>query len=357
MSCIMMMAGGTGGHVMPALAVADKLRDAGIDVVWMGTKQGIEAQLVADAGYELESIRIRGLRGSGLMRKLVMPFMLLYAGLQSLVVILRRRPLGVIGMGGFVSGPGGALAVLLRLPLVIHEQNAIAGMTNRWLSRWSRRVLTGFPETLGFSNKYTWVGNPVRQEIADITEPQVRLAEAGDVLKVLVIGGSQGAEVFNQELPELLGRKSYLQIEVWHQCGQGRIAGIGDRYVKAGISSQVNEFIDDMAQAYAWCDVVICRAGAMTVAEVCAAGCVALFVPYPYAVNDHQVANAQYLVLRGAALMVHQAEFSEGGWLKQLARLNDNRQRLLRIAVAARKLAKPDAAAQAAFICRQVMHA
>jgi UDP-N-acetylglucosamine--N-acetylmuramyl-(pentapeptide) pyrophosphoryl-undecaprenol N-acetylglucosamine transferase len=354
MSCILVMAGGTGGHVMPALAAARCLQENGVEIVWIGTSDGLEAKLVPEAGFELRTIHIKGLRQSGIIRLLVMPFMLVWAMLQAAWVIFRCKPDGVLGMGGFVSGPGGLVAGLIRRPLILHEQNAVAGLTNRYLSWFAERVLTGFPVAEGI-RELTWVGNPVRQEIIDIPAPEERLRGREGPMRLLVIGGSRGASVFNQHLPELLGRKRYLTLEVWHQCGQTGAGNIGERYLASGISCEVNGFIDDMARAYAWCDIIVCRAGAMTVSEVCAAGVVAIFVPYPHAVSDHQTSNAAYLYSQSAAHLVQQEEFVLGGWLEYLSEFQNDRLRLVKMAQAARRLARPDAAREVARVCLEAI--
>lgn len=356
MSRMLIMAGGTGGHVIPALAVAKKLMDQGVDVSWIGTSEGLEARLVSDANIDFNPIHIKGIRKSGALRKVLMPIMLLKAMLQTLFIILRRKPSAVLGMGGFVSGPGGLVAGMLKLPVVLHEQNSVAGLTNRWLAKFSYRTLTGFPSVDGF-NQYQWTGNPVRKEISDIAKPAERLQGRTGPLRILVIGGSQGASVFNQELPKLFGSNPLPELDVWHQSGTRGRNGIGDAYLKAGIGCQVNEFIDDMAYAYEWSDIVICRSGAMTVSEVCCAGVVAIFVPYPYAVNDHQEKNAAYLVANNAAHMVLQEEFIHGDWLKILQRFEDDRQRLVSMAQSSRKLAKPAACEEVVAICQEAMHA
>lgn len=360
MSRILVMAGGTGGHVMPALAVAECLRAHGVEVLWMGTADGIEAKLAPRAGFELRLIHIKGLRKSGALRALVMPFMLAWAMLQALWIMLWHWPDGVLGMGGFVSGPGGLVAGLLRRPLVVHEQNAVAGLTNRHLARFAGCVLSGFPTARGIA-EVTWVGNPVRREIADLPPPQQRLGGRSGPLRLLVVGGSLGARVFNEHLPELLGR-AYdaapdAAPEVWHQCGPAGAGAIGERYLAAGIGCEVNGFIDDMAKAYAWCDLVICRAGAMTVAEVCAAGVAAILVPYPHAVSDHQTVNAAYLHSHDAARLVSQQEFMLGNWLSWLGEFQRERAGLVAIANAARQLARPDAALGVAQVCMEAAHA
>ena len=356
MSCLMVMAGGTGGHIVPALAVASILRDRGVKIIWIGNNDGLEARLVAKQNFDLEPINIKGLRKSGWQRKVMLPFALSTAIVKVVLAIFRHKPNALLGMGGFVSGPGGLAAKIMFKPLVLHEQNAVAGLTNKWLAKFTRHVLSGFPEARGIRNP-VWVGNPVRKEIVNIPAPTQRLANRSGPLRVLVVGGSQGASVFNDHLPELLGRLKNLELDVWHQCGDHDSDVIGRAYLEQGIGCQVNGFIEDMAEAYAWSDIVICRAGAMTVSEICAAGVLALFVPYPFAVSDHQAINAEYMVYQRAALMFRQPQFISGAWLEKLTALCADRERMLKMAETARSLAKPDAAKTVADTCQEVMHA
>lgn len=356
MSRLMVMAGGTGGHVMPALAVASKLRERGVEISWMGNAEGLEARLVPAAGFDLEFIQIKGLRKSGWRRKLVMPYMLLHACIQAIGIIRRQKPDALLGMGGFVSGPGGLVAGLLGKPLVLHEQNAVAGLTNRWLSRIASQVLSGFPHATGIK-KVRWVGNPVREEIAQIVNPQERLAGRNSPLRILVVGGSQGARVFNQELPKILTDPRLPELKVWHQCGENDYEAVYAAYQQNEIPALVDSFIKDMAAAYSWSDIVICRAGAMTVAEISAAGVVAIFVPYPYAVNDHQAHNAAYLVSAGAAFACDQAQFVNGEWVEQIVKLSAKREDLIQMANKARALGRPNAANDVADICEGFIHA
>ena len=353
---MMIMAGGTGGHVIPALAVARELRDRGVDVSWIGTPQGLESRLVPNAGIDFDAIDIKGLRKSGLLRALAMPFMLAKAMFQTLGLIRNRKPDAVLGMGGFVSGPGGLVAAMMRIPLVLHEQNSVAGLTNKWLARLTRHVFTGFPAAAGISD-FTWVGNPVRKEISDLPAPAQRLAGRTGPLRILVVGGSQGASVFNQNLPELLGNGGLAELEVWHQCGRQGDETIGLSYEDKGIAASVDTFIDDMAAAYEWCDFAICRAGAMTVSELCAAGVAALLVPYPHAVSDHQALNAAFMVEAGAAYMVRQEEFLTGNWVTEVSALGTDRQRLVTMSQHARDLSRPNAAEDVATACQEVMDA
>ncbi len=356
MSRLMVMAGGTGGHVMPALAVARLLRDKGVDIRWIGNPEGLEAKLVPAAGFELETIQIKGLRKSGLARKLIMPLMLFGACFQVLKIVRRYRPDALLGMGGFVSGPGGLVGGLMGKPLVLHEQNAVAGLTNKALAPLAKRVLSGFPQALGI-RKAQWVGNPVRADISAVEEPQVRLSGRNGPLRILVVGGSQGAQVFNEYLPVLLKNADLPPIEIWHQCGNGRSASVVKSYQEQQVTANAVDFVDDMAAALSWSDIVICRAGAMTVAEVCAAGAVAMFVPYPFAVSDHQTLNAQHLVNKSAAYSYSQNAFVKGAWLEQIVKLSAERDQLIDMAVLARSLAKPDATKDVAEICEGLMNA
>ena len=356
MSRLMIMAGGTGGHVIPALSVARELSRRSVEVSWVGSHEGLEARLVPGAGIPFDTITIRGLRRSGIARKLFMPFMLGRAMLQVWRIIRRRKPDAFLGMGGFVSGPGGLVAVLLGLPLILHEQNSVAGLTNRVLSRWSRVVLGGFPKVRGIPG-VVWSGNPVRPGIVGIDEPAKRLSGERSGMRILVIGGSQGARVFNRHLADLLAPAQVPGIEVWHQCGAGNAADIQARYDAAGIRCRAEDFIEDMDEAYAWSDVVVCRSGAMTVSEICCAGAVAIFVPFPGAVNDHQASNAGFLVDEQAALLVRQPEFLEGGWVQFLKRFAADREVLVHMGERARKLARPDATGRVADTCVEVLHA
>jgi UDP-N-acetylglucosamine--N-acetylmuramyl-(pentapeptide) pyrophosphoryl-undecaprenol N-acetylglucosamine transferase len=357
---ILIMAGGTGGHVMPALAVAEWLRERDVDVRWLGTRRGIEARLVPQHGFPIYYITISGLRGHGVLDWVLAPFKITFACAQAMVVLLRQRPSAVLGMGGFVTGPGGLTAWLLRRPLVIHEQNAIAGLSNRWLSHFATRVLEAFPNTFASDVKASCTGNPVRAAIAAAAPPEQRLASEHDNLRVLVIGGSQGAAALNATVPEAIGRLAdAAHCEIWHQCGQREFEVTKARYAGISIESRVDEFITDMAAAYSWADLIICRAGALTVAEVAAVGVASILVPYPFAVDDHQSANARYLVDAGAALLVHQDTLSAEGLAEMLTQFmsRDGRERLVTMAKAARALARDEATAMVGSACLEVAHA
>jgi len=351
---ILIMAGGTGGHIMPALAVAACLGAQHIPVVWLGTRQGLEARLVPQAGYPIEWISIAGLRGKGLMRLLCAPFMLLTALFQALAVVRRRRPQAVLGMGGFASGPGGVAARCLGIPLIVHEQNAIPGFTNRCLARLANRVLEAFPGAFGNNRRALAVGNPVRQQIAMLPAPAVRWAERDDAPRLLILGGSQGAKALNDVVPQAVRLFAQaLPVQVWHQTGASGYETAQAAYAAAGVAARLEVFIEDMAAAYAWADLVLCRAGALTVAELTAAGVGAILVPFPYAVDDHQTANARYLEQAGAGHILPQAELNTERLAQQLESLLRDRQGLLRMAEAARGLAQPEAAERVAQVCLQ----
>lgn len=347
---IMIMAGGTGGHVFPALAVADCLREQGVPVVWLGTQQGIEARLVPQAGYPVEWIKIGGLRGKNLLTRLLAPFSVLNACMQSLRVLIRIKPRAVLGMGGFVSGPGGLMAWLLRIPLLVHEQNAVPGMTNRLLSKIAGSVLVAFPGT--FDKETEHVGNPVREGIINLPTPDIRFLTRKDALRVLVIGGSLGAVKLNEVLPQAIANiDESLRPHVIHQTGANNFDTCVADYAKRGIEADVMPFIDSIEDAYSWADIVICRAGAMTVFELAAAGVGAILVPYPHAVDDHQTANARYLEAAGAAIIMQQDEL-DAKWLSDsLLHLAAHRGELILMASRARELAMPEAANDVARYC------
>ncbi|NNF50915.1 MAG: undecaprenyldiphospho-muramoylpentapeptide beta-N-acetylglucosaminyltransferase [Gammaproteobacteria bacterium] len=341
---VMIMAGGTGGHVFPALAVAHALRDQEIDVVWLGTRQGLEARVVPGAGFPMEWISVSGLRGKGFMSWVLAPLRLLIALLQSLRVIARRKPGAVLGMGGFVSGPGGIAAWLSRRPLVIHEQNAVAGVTNRVLARFATRILEGFPGSFGERAQAETIGNPVRREIIAVAPPQQRFADRTGPPRLLVIGGSQGALALNTWIGPALSKWKWQQAPVVrHQAGVKTLDTARAAYADAGFEFTIEPFIEDMAEAYAWADLVVCRAGAITVAELAAVGVAAVLIPFPSAVDDHQTRNAEFLVNAGAAELLRQSEMSEERLGACIGRLLADRTVLLRMAERARVLAKPSA--------------
>ncbi|RTZ73722.1 MAG: undecaprenyldiphospho-muramoylpentapeptide beta-N-acetylglucosaminyltransferase [Gammaproteobacteria bacterium] len=350
MARIMIMAGGTGGHVFPALAVARELRSRGWDVKWMGTPDSFEARTVPAAGFDLETVQAHRLRGQGAAGLILAPFRLLHAIGQAWRVLRRSRPDVVLGMGGFVTAPGGIASWLRRTPLVIHEQNTIPGMANRLLSHLARRVLEAFPGSFPVKTGAVVTGNPVRQEILEVEAPQTRMAGRGETRRILVLGGSLGAQALNETVPLALGQLER-SLEIRHQAGRGKAEAARGIYVENSLDAQVSEFIDDMAEAYGWADLVICRAGALTVSELAAVGVGAVLVPYPHAVDDHQTANARYLVEGGAARLLPQSEMDAPKLRGMLESLLADRDELLEMARAARRLGRREATRQVADHC------
>ena len=349
---ILIMAGGTGGHVYPALAVARALQARSRDVVWLGTHRGLESRVVPEAGIDIEWISIKGLRRKGLLALVIAPFQLGWALVQSLAVIFRRRPAAVLGMGGFVSGPGGLAAWLTRRPLVIHEQNAAAGMTNRLLARLARVVLQAFPGSFNSSVSAETVGNPVREDIAAVAPPHERYADRQGPLRVLVLGGSQGALALNRAVPAALALlDAEVRPIVRHQCGERTLDIARAAYDEHDVDVELLPFIEDMAAAYTWADLVICRAGALTIAELCAVGVPALFVPYPAAVDDHQTANARPLQDAGAALIVPESELTPEYLAELLRDWLQSRAELQQRAAKARALSTPDSLGRITEVC------
>ena len=356
-SLVMILAGGTGGHVFPALAVAKQIEKQSIPIIWVGTKRGIEAKIVPDAGYKIEWISVNGLRGKNFATYFMAPFKLALASLQVTWLLLKHRPCAVLGMGGFVAGPGGLIAALLRKPLIIHEQNAIAGLTNRILAPFAKRILTGFPSTF-VRNNVEVLGNPVRAEISAI-QRQHDIADPIDrPLRILIFGGSLGAQALNETVPAALAQMvkvhpAELHPEVWHQTGENKYRFTQEQYASNKIQARVDAFIDNMQEAYAWADLVICRAGAITVAELSVAGLGAIFIPYPYAVDDHQTANATALVNAGAAVMIAEKQLTTNKLASVINDLLNNRAKLKAFASAASAFAKPHAANDVAKVCIQ----
>ena len=351
---IVIMAGGTGGHVFPALAVADVLRSGGSSVTWIGTRQGIEARLVPAADIPIEWIEIGGLRGKGFATLLQAPFRLLRALLQAMRILRRLKPTAVLGMGGFASGPGGIAARLCGYPLVLHEQNAVPGMTNRMLSHVAVRVMEGFPGSFPASRHAEYVGNPVRAAIASLPAPNERFAGRDGTPRLLILGGSQGARVLNETVPlAVAALDPDLRPEIWHQTGERDLDSVTAVYREHGIHGKVVPFIDDMAEAYGWADLAVCRAGALTIAELTAAGLGAVLVPFAAAVDDHQTRNAAVMTRSGAAECLAQDRLSPDTLAAILKRLISDRPRLLSMAMRARTLARVDAAERVADACLQ----
>lgn len=359
---VLIMAGGTGGHVFPALAVAAHLRREGWRVVWLGTRAGMEARLAPDQGYEMEWVALGGVRGKGPLRLVLLPLRLLIAFWQAARAIFRVRPDATLGLGGYAAFPGGMMAALFNRPLAIHEQNAVAGLTNRILACLADRVLLGLPAAFTHGTDRPlpcgkvaaeWVGNPVRPEIAALPEPAERYGARSGPLQLLVVGGSLGAQALNEIIPQALRLLPAQQRPaVRHQGGRGKLAALEAQYRTAGVEAQCLEFIADMAEAYAWADLVVCRAGASTVAEIAAAGVAALFIPYPHAVDDHQTENARFLAEVNAAWLMQQRDLTPqalADWLKARSRPE-----LLERAAKARGLARPDATQRVAEVVKDL---
>lgn len=353
---VMVMAGGTGGHVYPALAVAQALRERGCEIFWLGTPDSFESRTVPQYDIPLDTIAAHRLRGTGKLSLLLAPFRLVHAMWQAFAILRARRPQVLLGMGGFASGPGGLVARLLRLPLVIHEQNTVPGLTNRALSRIATRTLQAFPGSFPAATSAEVCGNPVRADILNLPVPGERFAQRqGRKLKVVVIGGSLGAQALNEMMPQALalidesGRP-----DVIHQAGRGKDEATREAYAEAGVLADVREFLNDMPAVYGEADLVICRAGALTVSELAAAGVAALLVPFPFAVDDHQTGNARFLVDAGAARLVQQRDLDPSLLAGLITELCGDRDQLLNMAQAARDLARPDATDCVAETCLEV---
>ena len=350
---LMIMAGGTGGHIFPALSVAEYARAQGWNVVWLGSRAGMEARLVPQAGYTMAWIRFSGVRRRGVLPMALLPLNLLIAFWQSARAIFVHRPDVVLGMGGYVAFPGGMMASLFNRPLVLHEQNSIAGLTNRVLSHVADKVLVAFPGAFGERSKAEWTGNPVRSDIAGIAPPEERFARRAGPLRLLVLGGSQGASALNEIVPQaiaLLPEAS--RPRVTHQAGEAHLPAVRANYERAAVHAETVAFVDDMAARYAEADVLICRAGASTIAELAAAGVPAVLIPFPYAVDDHQTRNARFLSERGGALLVPQSELTPRRLADLLAAFD--RDKLLAMARAARAAGKPDATQAVAEACMRL---
>ena len=348
MKTILIMAGGTGGHIFPGLAVAHEMRAAGWEVVWMGARGGMEERLVPSRGYRTAWIRAKAARGKGLAQKLLLPANLLYSFWESARLIRALKPNVVLGLGGYVAFPGGMMASLLNRPLALHEQNAVPGLANRVLSRVSDKVMVAFPQTLGAAE---WTGNPVRDEIAAMAPPEARFRGRTGPFRILVVGGSLGAQALNEAVPKALALLP-TPVSVVHQSGEKHLQVLKQNYADAGVDGELVAFIDDMARRYAEADLVICRAGAVTIAELSAGGMASVLVPFPHAVDDHQTANARFLAEKGAALLVPQREMTAEKLAALIGSLD--RTKLLEMAKKARALGKPDAAALVARRCMEI---
>jgi UDP-N-acetylglucosamine--N-acetylmuramyl-(pentapeptide) pyrophosphoryl-undecaprenol N-acetylglucosamine transferase len=353
---VLIMAGGTGGHIFPGLAVAASLRRRGVEVRWLGARGGMESRQVPPRGIELDVVDIAGLRGKGAARWLLAPWQLLRAVAQAARLLGAHRPACAISFGGYAAGPGGLAARLRGIPLLVHEQNRVPGVTNRVLARFAVRVLQAFPGTWDERQRPLTCGNPVRREVTALPAPADRLAGRDGPVRLLVTGGSQGAQALNRLLPAALALlPADLQIEVRHQCGRNREEATRAAYEAAGIAVTVTEFIDDMAEAYGWADLVVCRAGALTVSEVAAAGLPAVFLPFPHAVDDHQTRNAEFLVERGAAVLLPEVFTEAADLAAVLAGLLQDPGKRLEMAVRARAVAIPDAADRVAALCAEFL--
>lgn len=344
---VVILAGGTGGHIFPGLAVACVLRERGVPVLWLGAKARMETRLVPAQGFPIETLDIGAIRGKGATALLWAPFRVLRAVWQARAILRRAAPRAVISFGGFAAGPGGLAAWLARVPLLVHEQNSRPGLTNRVLARIATRIMQGFPESFPAVLQARTVGNPVRAEIAALPEPATRLAGRTGAMRVLVLGGSQGARALNRGLPQALALAG-VKCEVLHQCGETQLQMAQEAYTQAGIEARVVPFIEAMTEAYAWADVVVCRAGALTLAEICAVGIASVLVPLPIAADDHQTWNAEYLVQQGAAVRVSEDEDLAPRLAQMIAELAQDPALRLSCAMAARALARPDAAHEVA---------
>ena len=353
---ILIMAGGTGGHVFPALALARSLRQRSWRVVWLGTRRGLEARVVPAAQFPIEWLTISGLRGKGLTPWLLAPFRLLRALWEALAVMRRHQPNLVVGLGGFVSGPGGVAAWLTRRPLLIHEQNAVAGFTNRQLAHLATRVLTAFPGSFHADVGAAVIGNPVRADIAQLPPPVQRFAQRQGAIRLLIIGGSQGALRLNTVVPAAIAQLGQLiALDVWHQSGERWLEPARRAYHDARVGARVEPFIEDMATAYAWADLVICRSGALTVSELAAAGVASILIPFAAATDDHQTHNAGYLVRDGAGIVIAETDLSAERLARELRALCAGRGRLIAMAERARALARPRATEDLAAACAQLL--
>jgi len=348
---IVIMAGGTGGHVFPALAVAEFLIENGWQVSWLGTHKGLESRVIPEKGIEIDWLSVAGVRGKGLIAKITAVFMLFKACVQAMKILRKRKPDVVLGMGGFVAGPGGLMAKLLGLPLIIHEQNRIPGTTNRLLARWANRVLEAFPSSFNEKIGAKCTGNPLRKQFLNALEN--RSQRTDDKVRVLIFGGSQGAQILNEIVPEAIAQlqNSGLvaqSVQIWHQTGAAMLSEVEGRYQALGIKAETNAFIENMVAAYQWADLVICRAGAMTVSEIAAIGVAAIFIPLPSAIDDHQTANAHFLTDAGAGYLLKQNDLNPVTLAEHITKALKN---LTEMSVAAQQCARLDATAVVAGFC------
>lgn len=350
MKRVLIMAGGTGGHVFPALAIAKVLKEQGVEIEWLGTKLGIESKLVPPAGYKLHYLSVSGVRGKSFFKKLWAPFKILNALRQARAIIRAYQPDAVIGLGGFASGPGGAAAILAHIPLFIHEQNAVAGTTNRILAYKARLIFESFPGTFAPKFKAILSGNPIRTEILSLPTPDERFKNRTGSIRILVVGGSLGAQILNQTVPESLHLLPKGMFEVWHQTGDAGFNATEETYRHYSIPAKITPFIQEMAESYAWADLVICRSGALTVSELAAIGLPSILIPFPYAIDDHQTKNAEFLSAHNAAILLPQSQLTPASLSELLQSLA--RETLLTMAQHAYRLRKVDATE---MICREIL--
>jgi UDP-N-acetylglucosamine--N-acetylmuramyl-(pentapeptide) pyrophosphoryl-undecaprenol N-acetylglucosamine transferase len=357
---VLIMAGGTGGHVYPALAIAEYLRNKGVQLYWLGTNKGLESRVVPQNNFPLLTIKVSGLRGTNIFRWILAPFAVLVAIAHALKIMINIRPSLVIGMGGFVSGPGGIAAWILRIPLLIHEQNSIAGLTNKILSPFSRIIMQGFPNALT-GKKVITTGNPVRLEIIQKANEfgEKKQAEKGATLHILVLGGSLGARILNNIVPVVLAKLSQdINIETLHQTGTAHLEATVNTYEVSGIKSDgVVSYIEDMAQAYSWADLVICRSGALTVSEISVMGLASIFIPYPYAVDDHQTMNAKYLADSGGGVLLPENELNDQKLLELITDFHNKRESIVEMSSIARNKAMPNATETIGNLCMEIVNA
>ena len=351
MKPVMILAGGTGGHVFPALAIANELQGRGVPIVWVGTENGIEAKLVPAAGFPLLTVHIQGIRRKGLLQYLSAPVIITRALSESIRIVVKQKPCVLLGMGGFVAGPCALVGVLLRKPLIIHEQNSVLGLTNRILAPICKKMFTGFP-IVENNKKVEFCGNPVREDLRNIEEPDTRLAARTGPKRILIIGGSQGAAALNQIVPPGIEKLSAsIPVDIWHQTGKGRMHEVTTAYKKFNSNARVSEFVEDMAEAYQWADLIICRSGAITLAEIAAVGLAAVLVPYPYAVDDHQTSNASRFVAAGAAYLIPESDLNADKLSELLAQLVSDTKQLVSMARAAKRLNTGNASQKIADEC------
>lgn len=354
---VLVTAGGTGGHVFPALAAAKLFQEKGVDVRWVGTRQGIEAKIVPDHGIPIEYVDVAGVRGQGVARLLWAPLKIVKAVLRVMSIAREFKPDLVLGMGGFVTGPTGVGMWLSGRSVFVHEQNAVAGFTNKMLAKIAKKVFQAFPGAFPAQAKVETTGNPVRKEIVALPDPLLRYSQREDCLRILILGGSQGAVALNEVVPKALAKLSHkLEFQVRHQAGEKNQSTARACYEQAGVNASIEPFIQDMAQAYGWADLVVCRSGALTVSELAAAGVASLLVPYPHAVDDHQTRNAEYLANAGAAILVQQRDLSEQVLAELISNKLANRDRLQKMAISARQLAMTYATEKVVARCMEVTY-